>query len=1010
MTVELEDEVEQSAAMSNLRRAFGWLRRRPLESWIGLAVVAGCVVFVGAQIQFDLVLARTTPAGGDMGAHVWGPAFLRDELLPNLRLTGWSNDWYSGFPVYQFYMLPPALLTLALDLVLPYGIALKLVTVSGVLALPACAYAMGRLMRLSFPGPPLLAVATVPFLFDRTWTIYGGNVPSTLAGEYSFSISLALSLLFFGVLARALETGRYRGWATCLLALTILCHAIPAFFAVAGGTVLVLMYPNRERIRFAAPIVVLGMLLTAFWSVPFVLRRGLLTDMGWETIEEHGKWLMPEDMRWVIVLALVGLVLSLSFAIRAGIFFAAVGVLFGLGFVLDAAGPVNIWNARLLPFLYLSYYLLAAVGVSEVVRSLAVIFDGSKDRRRRGLETAGVVVALGATLVVVGLPLRSLPFGKLTTNSDLTTSYEWMGISTKDDSFVDSWATWNYSGYERKAAYPEYRDLVQTMIDVGEDRGCGRAHWEYDEDINRFGTPMALMLLPFWSDGCIGSSEGLYFESSGTTPFHFLNASEVSPGASNPVRNEPERPMPYSGFNLDLGVAHMRLLGMKYYMAFSDQAVSAASTHADLTEVATSGPWHVYEIADSAIVAPLANEPAVLEGMSHKNPAWQRDAIAWYMNPGALDVVLAPDGPDEWQRIDRGDDPERRPLPATTVSNVEVDDLEISFDVDEVGAPILVKTSWFPNWKVSGADGPYRVTPNLMVVIPTDEHVELTYGYTKVEYLGYGVSALALIGLVLLVRRGPRRFATALDDTLFPDSLDQRGFADPTALAICFADELLGIDDPEIVEATVEDHGQRCLEVRDVARPDRPPVVLQIERFSDKHWYVVSAASPSIKLRVPRTGHEASGPIAVEGTALGAPATMHAELHVDGAVEPVDRAELRVTLGPDGDLVGFAGTLPLTAERPRFGRVLVRAGDAIAMARVVLDPRNAIGGLPARAVRVGAPVPVALGTSGVAEGAAEAGQADEGAGDPPEDGRAGGSDLLDPYRDLGDDEPPSLGT
>ena len=46
---------------------------------------------------------------------------------------------------------------------------------------------------------------------------------------------------------------------------------------------------------------------------------------------------------------------------------------------------------------------------------------------------------------------------------------------------------------------------------------------------------------------------------------------------------------------------------------------------------------------------------------------------------------------------------------------------------------MLVKMSYFPNWQVAGADGPYRVAPNFMVVVPTDTHVELTYGRTGVE-------------------------------------------------------------------------------------------------------------------------------------------------------------------------------------------------------------------------------------------------------------------------------------
>jgi hypothetical protein len=737
-----------------LRRSLDSIGRAPAESWAGAIVVLACVAFVFSQLQPALLFAHTTPAGGDMGAHVWGPAYLRDHLLNHGRLTGWTPDWYAGFPAFQFYMLPPALLILAVNTVLPYGVAFKLVTVLGVVSLPLAAYVMGRLFRLPFPGPPLLAIATVPFLFDRTWTIYGGNIASTLAGEYSFSISLSLALVFFGVLARGLETGKHRGLATVLLALVILCHAIPAFFAMVGGAILVLLRLDRRRIVYAAPVLALGCGLTAFWSIPFVLRRGYLTDMGWEKLEGYREALLPDATRWVLVLGLIGAVLAVAFWIRLGAFFGALAAIFALGFWLDAASPFHIWNARLLPFFYLSLYMLAAVGVSEVVRSIAVIVDGRVEARRRTAEVVGTVLSLGAVLIVVALPLRVLPGGHVASDG----SYKWMSLSTHDDSFVDSWAIWNYSGYERKAAYPEYRAIVSTMADLGKTEGCGRAHWEYEGDLNRYGTPMALMLLPFWTDGCIGSMEGLYFESSATTPFHFLNASETSTAPSNPVRDLPDRPMPYSGFDLDKGVRHLQLMGVRYYMAFSDQAVTAADTNPDLTLVASSPPWKVYEVADSDLVEPLANEPAVLEGMSNKNPAWQKDAVAWYTNPADLDVLLAPSGPAAWQRVARGEEPERRALPATKVTNLHEGDLSITFDVDQIGKPVLVKTSYFPNWKVSGADGPYRVTPNLMVVVPTSKHVELSYGYTSVEYLGFGVTLLALLGVGFLAWRGPMTF------------------------------------------------------------------------------------------------------------------------------------------------------------------------------------------------------------------------------------------------------------
>ena len=61
--------------------------------------------------------------------------------------------------------------------------------------------------------------------------------------------------------------------------------------------------------------------------------------------------------------------------------------------------------------------------------------------------------------------------------------------------------------------------------------------------------------------------------------------------------------------------------------------------------------------------------------------------------------------------------------------------------------PVLVKTSYFPNWQATGADGPWRVTPNLMVVIPTSRHVSLHYGFTPVDNAG---RLLTLAGLAAL--------------------------------------------------------------------------------------------------------------------------------------------------------------------------------------------------------------------------------------------------------------------
>jgi hypothetical protein len=289
-----------------------------------------------------------------------------------------------------------------------------------------------------------------------------------------------------------------------------------------------------------------------------------------------------------------------------------------------------------------------------------------------------------------------------------------------------------------------------------------RAMWEYESQLDRLGTPMALMLLPYWTDGCIGSMEGLFFESSATTPYHFLNQSELSQAPSRAQRD-----LPYRSLDVEHGVAHMQLMGAKYYMAFSQQAKDGAATNPDLRHVSTSGPWpvsypegtrdvtwEIYEVLGSAQVEALEHEPVVMTGVAKGGREWLDAAVDYYQDEARWDVPLAASGPPSWARV-RGADPTppRRSVPKAKVSGIRTTDNRISFDVDRPGTPVLVKTSYFPSWKASGADGPWRVTPNLMVVVPTGRHVELRYASTPVDWISWLLTLAGLAGLVLLARR-----------------------------------------------------------------------------------------------------------------------------------------------------------------------------------------------------------------------------------------------------------------
>ena len=93
-----------------------------------------------------------------------------------------------------------AVATIGFVVIVPvdYGAAMKLIVVAGMVTLPVAAWSMGKLGGLAYPGPGSMAVATIPFLFDRSFNIYGGNLLSTMAGEFANLLGLTFAVVFFG--------------------------------------------------------------------------------------------------------------------------------------------------------------------------------------------------------------------------------------------------------------------------------------------------------------------------------------------------------------------------------------------------------------------------------------------------------------------------------------------------------------------------------------------------------------------------------------------------------------------------------------------------------------------------------------------------------------------------------------------------------------------------------------------------------------------------------------------
>lgn len=789
--------------------ARGWTPTNPVSGyrlWLPklatLAAPVTVIVVVLAAMHLNLLLTNSTTTGGDTGSHVALAAFLRTNLLP-FHATGWDPGWYDGFPLYTFYFPFPDVLAALGSYVIPGNIAFKFVTLLGSLTLPVAAWGFGRLAGLERPRPALLAAFSLPFLFDQTFQIYGGNLLSTLAGEYAYSLSLSVALVFLGVVLFGLRTGRLRWAAAALLAICVVCHLVGTLFSLAGVFIAFFLYrPTVRRTWWLVSAVGVGALLSAWWWIPFGLQQAYTTSMGYTNVRTFVVILFPQADRWALVLAALGAVIGFVRLQKGTILLTLLGLASMLAVLFDPQG--KLYNVRFLPLWFFCAYLLAGLAVAEVLVFGAKVWrhgrvalwratvglvpawfasqpdagwpdDEPVPERPRKPRWSFAPAAVGGpifgTLIAcaIVIPSLAIPYGD--NPIDLGgVSVAGIPIIPKihiEHDIATDWAAWNYTGYQGKPAWPEFSGLMSTMTDIGARYGCGRAMWEYNSDLNRFGTPESLMVLPMWTDGCIDSMEGLLFESSSTTPYHFLNQAELSVSPSEAMTEQDG--LVYGGLDIPLGIQHLQLLGVRYFMASSPEVEEAADADPSLEKIATSGPWHsdndgtyvnttwdIYLVRDSAMVTPLANQPLVLKGVGNSQSQWLPVSTKWYADPSDWSTQLTQGGLAGWKKVKAPvASLASTPLPKVSVTDIKQSDggSQVSFHVSRTGVPVLVKISYFPDWHASGADGPWRAQPNLMVVVPTSHDVVLSYGSSGPTDLGALLTVCGVIGLVLLLRR-----------------------------------------------------------------------------------------------------------------------------------------------------------------------------------------------------------------------------------------------------------------
>jgi hypothetical protein len=585
--------------------------------------------------------------------------------------------------------------------------AFKLGTALGVFLLPIWTYVSFRLMGFRFPAPLLGAASSLVFLFLEDNPIWGGTIASTLAGEFAYTYGIGLAVLFLGVVYRGFARGQ-RPWRPALiLAVTAFAHGYAVLWA--GLSASYFLYAARRPVRTLAWLASVGLFAFALAGVSLL---PLLADWAWTTPYDD-PWitvkltnLVPALLRPWLALAVAGLFGTLLLARRRGgpdhrlLFLLHAGL---IGAALAAAGPaLGVIDVRFVPFAQLALCLAGAAALGLAVSHLAA-----------------------ADLAALGLVL-------------MTTVH-----AVGQSSVARSWIEWNYTGLEAKELWPAFREMASRLEGTVSDP---RVAVEYGAQHEKAGSIRMYETLPLFSGR--STLEGVYNQASLQTHFVYYLASELGETSPNPFRSRQ-----YSTFDTDNAIRHLRLFDVSDIVALSPKLISSLTGRHDVEARGRVGPYALFRLKGSGGYV----EPLLFAPVRSPTHGWRERAYRWFSQKplSPVHLVFTEDSRLGTVEADPWQPPPRVPLDPGVEVRETVEAEKITIETSRVGHPLLVKVSYHPRWRAEGADGPFLVSPAMMMVVPRQPTVRLIYSRGPADRLGAALTlgALGVIAFQSLRRR-----------------------------------------------------------------------------------------------------------------------------------------------------------------------------------------------------------------------------------------------------------------
>ncbi|MCL1910307.1 MAG: hypothetical protein FWG05_05170, partial [Kiritimatiellaeota bacterium] len=697
-------------------------------------IVLGITVYICHLIKFPLAFTDTLCVGGDSPAH----HCLIDQMFKCGKIVSWAPGWWSGFPAFRFYFPLPYAAMKIMSYALGHNIAFKLGSVLGIVILPYCLYWAGRILRFARPQCAAMACLALPLVFDNTHNMWGVNAYSTFAGmianSWSFSLMIpALASTVRDATESDVSIARGRVRTVTLLAAVVLSHFFTSMMAaLALGLLWVYtliffkqrknenngnettrrfphfpLFPLLKNKNLVLPVIGLCVFaLTAWWVVPLFIYRPWSVDFGGKWEIDFFRTLHP--VVWpMLALACGGIIacffsrtklktknckLTTDFWLIVHVALLAASL---LAFFYGGRHSEVFVNCRFWPFIVYSILMICLT-----------LWNYVTDRN---------VCATYASLAVVATVCFSFAWrvGDYDEHSPFL-----------NDNHVPFWAEGNFNGLEDLREGHVVYEIAEAL------RGAeGRIAFDLAHGNEQIGSSRIFEALPHLVPGGHVIEGGIVNSALGALFTHVVQGEISDYPAGWPLIVRPRSFAPESGLR------HLEFMNVRHLIVRSNRTREAVAADPGWEKVRDFGSpvkWTLFKCDEP---------PALVRVWKRQLPhfftdAPQYDLLEWMYVPSAVSEPAVFVFGKEDARGDFKDWlAEKAELPAPTfgylseisdpIPSETAPDGTITFTTTRLNEPHIIAVSYFPDWRVKGADKIYMAGPGYMCVYPTENEVRL---------------------------------------------------------------------------------------------------------------------------------------------------------------------------------------------------------------------------------------------------------------------------------------------